>query len=73
MIMENHSEVQRIIRQLQNAQKKIVKYKACVTDLKTKLQRSAKAIGDKSTQLNERQRTIDSLKEEIGNLKKEVQ
>lgn len=48
MILENHNEVQRIVKQLQNAQKKILKYKACATDLKGKLQRATKALGERN-------------------------
>ena len=65
MILENHNEVQRIVRQLQNAQKKIIKYKTCVTDLKSKLHRTAKALGEKNVQLSERQKKIETLNQEV--------
>lgn len=71
MILENNNEVQKIVKQLQNAQKKIAKYKACVTDLKSKLQRTAKALGDKNMQLAERQRRIESLTSQLELLKEE--
>lgn len=71
MILENNNEVERIVSQLQNAQKKIAKYKACVSDLKSKLQRTAKALGDKNRLLNEKQRRIEILAKQVTALNEE--
>lgn len=65
MILENHNEVQRIVKQLQNAQKKIAKYKASLTDMKSKLHRTAKALGEKNVLLGERQKKIENLNRQV--------